>query len=103
MHKTPAGHGEGFGRPSVSQGPNPSKSAPESQSRQARWRERNPLAAWAHSALRSAIRRGLVKVEPCEVCGAKPTDAHHDNYAKPADVRWLCRRHHAALHKAQRR
>lgn len=36
------------------------------------------------------MTRGL-----CEVCGAIKTEAHHEDYAKPLDVRWLCRSHHA--------
>ena len=39
-----------------------------------------------------------LRSEPCEVCGATKTVAHHDDYAKPLDVRWLCRSHHALLH-----
>lgn len=40
---------------------------------------------------------GLTKM-PCEICSAPVTDAHHDDYAKPLEVRWLCRRHHAIWH-----
>jgi len=43
----------------------------------------------------------------CSACGTETEDiqAHHDDYAKPLDVRWLCRschiRHHVALRKAE--
>lgn len=41
--------------------------------------------------------------QPCEVCG-KETDvhAHHDDYGKPLEVRWLCRTHHLAAHREKR-
>lgn len=67
--------------------------------RQARWRERNPKARWAHVALQSAINRGLIERQPCAVCGAEPADGHHDDYDRPMLVRWLCRRHHRAEHR----
>lgn len=66
--------------------------------RQARWRSRNPLKVWAHSALQSALRRGLIERKPCEVCGDPNSEGHHDDYQKPMVVRWLCRRHHKAEH-----
>lgn len=50
----------------------------------------------------SAIQRGRLIRKPCEKCGNEKTDAHHDNYSKPLDVRWLCRPHHAEFHKQQR-
>ncbi len=54
----------------------------------------------ARSTLNHAIRDGLVEREPCEVttCLNWP-EAHHDNYDKPLEVRWLCSRHHRAYHK----
>lgn len=70
----------------------------DGKSPQQRWRERNPLADWSHSATRSAIRRGLITRQPCAVCGARETDAHHPNYLHPLEVRWLCRVHHKRLH-----
>lgn len=66
--------------------------------RQARWREKNPLKRWAHVATASALRYGLLDRKPCEICGAEPTDAHHADYSKPMQVRWLCRKHHKAEH-----
>lgn len=54
---------------------------------------------------RSAVARGkIVRPTECSSCHVtcKP-DGHHDDYAKPYDVRWLCslchNRHHAALRK----
>jgi len=32
------------------------------------------------------------------VCGAEKSDAHHDDYAAPLAVRWLCRTHHFQHH-----
>lgn len=66
---------------------------------QAKWRAAHPKRVWAHKALHSGIRRGLVERQPCEVCGSEPTDAHHDDYDRPLTVRWLCRRHHKAAHR----
>jgi hypothetical protein len=52
----------------------------------------------AHNAVARALRNGLLKRQPCEVCGEVRVDAHHPDYDRPLDVRWLCRAHHAALH-----
>jgi hypothetical protein len=47
---------------------------------------------WSH------VLTGRIKKQPCEVCGEPKADAHHDDYSKPLDVRWLCRKHHAEWH-----
>lgn len=52
----------------------------------------------ARRILRTAIETGKMKRQPCAVCGKSPADGHHDNYAKPLEVRWLCRIHHVAEH-----
>jgi len=52
----------------------------------------------ARLATRNAIRRGELKKGACEVCNGIKVDAHHDDYSKPLDVRWLCRVHHSAFH-----
>jgi ribosomal protein S27AE len=42
--------------------------------------------------------------KPCEVCGAtENVHAHHDDYSKPLEVRWLCSRHHAEHHQRVRK
>lgn len=50
---------------------------------------------------RKAIRDGILIKRPCEVCGAAQVDAHHDDYSRPLDVRWLCRSHHLRHHFAE--
>lgn len=57
----------------------------------------------ARRVTRNAIRRGELNRLPCEVCNTLPTDAHHDDYEKPLDVRWLCRKHHSEHHKNERK
>jgi hypothetical protein len=36
------------------------------------------------------------------VCGNAATHAHHDDYSKPLEVRWLCRAHHSEHHTTER-
>jgi hypothetical protein len=47
---------------------------------------------------RGAVRRGKLLRLPCEVCGELKSEAHHDDYTKPLEVRWLCRVHHREHH-----
>ena len=52
-----------------------------------RWRLYNE----AHSIVSSAKARKILVEQPCEVCGTTiGVEAHHEDYAKPLDVRWLC-------------
>lgn len=55
----------------------------------------------ARSKLNHYIRDKHLLRQPCEICGAK-AEAHHDDYNKPLDVRWLCFRHHREWHKTNR-
>lgn len=66
------------------------------------WSLQNKEKRACHVIAGNAIRDGRLIREPCEVCGDIKTDAHHDDYAKPLDVRWLCRAHHAQHHKEER-
>ena len=61
--------------------------------------ERNPIKRAAHLAVGNALRDGKLTRQSCEVCGEAKAHAHHDDYGRPLDVRWLCTTHHAAWHK----
>lgn len=61
-------------------------------------REANPLKYKACSAVSNAVRDGRLKKQPCKICGAPKSQAHHEDYGKPLDVTWLCRAHHLELH-----
>lgn len=52
----------------------------------------------ARRTVNNHILNGRICRQPCEICGETKTDAHHDDYTKPLDVRWLCRRHHLEHH-----
>jgi hypothetical protein len=52
----------------------------------------------ARSAVYCALKSGILTKEPCEVCGAEKTSAHHIDCSKPLEVRWLCRIHHGWEH-----
>ena len=62
------------------------------------YRKRNPNKSKAHALVSRKVRSGSLFRENCEVCGESKTHAHHDDYAKPLNVRWLCPIHHKAWH-----
>ena len=55
----------------------------------------------ARTQVKVAIERGNMTRESCEVCGFWPAEAHHDDYDRPLDVRWLCPPHHREHHAAE--
>lgn len=61
-------------------------------------RLREPQKERAHRAVNNALRDGRLGGMPCEVCGASKAEAHHADYSKPLEVRWLCLSHHRELH-----
>ena len=63
-----------------------------------RWAEKYPERRAAQVAVSNAVRDGRIKRQPCENCGEERVHGHHDDYAKPLDVRWLCARCHHRHH-----
>lgn len=63
-------------------------------------RRRHPERFAARAAVSYAVRVGHLVRRPCEVCGEPRAQAHHEDYSRPLEVRWLCLRHHWAQHQA---
>jgi hypothetical protein len=59
----------------------------------------NPDKRASHIAVGNAVRSGKLIKQPCEICGTDKVHAHHDDYSKPLQVRWLCPSHHFVHHK----
>lgn len=54
----------------------------------------------ARAEFNKAKREGRITPRPCEVCGVASAMGHHEDYAEPLSVRWLCHRHHSSRHRA---
>ena len=50
--------------------------------------------AVARAYLNVYVNRGKIERKACEICGEERVEAHHEDYNKPLDVRWLCKSHH---------
>lgn len=66
-----------------------------------KWRNQHPDAYRAQTAVGNALRDGKLRKDPCAICGATShVHAHHTDYKKPLDVRWLCAKCHHRIHAA---
>lgn len=64
------------------------------------YQSRNPCKRAAHVMVGNAVRDGKLTKMPCETCGTiAGVHAHHDDYSKPLEVRWLCPVHHKQWHE----
>lgn len=65
------------------------------------WKRANSIKTAAHTAVRKATVSGeLVRPVQCSSCSStNRIEAHHEDYSKPLDVVWLCRKCHNKLHR----
>ncbi len=66
------------------------------------WAKRNRHKKSANCKVGRHISRGLLQKQPCEICASTNVQAHHDDYTRPLDVRWLCVKHHNEHHVKMR-
>lgn len=64
-------------------------------------KKRYPMAYAAHVITGNAIRDGkLTQASNCSVCNStEKIEGHHDDYTKPLEVRWLCKKCHKEWHR----
>ena len=62
--------------------------------------ERYPERVRARKILRDAVRDGkITPPERCQSCNKiKALQGHHEDYEKPYDVKWLCKKCHDQIH-----
>src|SRR6266705_2650342 len=54
----------------------------------------------ARDAFYGQIRYGKLSRQPCEVCGkSNDIEAHHEDYSKPLEIKWLCVPCHKLVHR----
>lgn len=70
--------------------------------RQRRRRREQPDKCLARRKVNDAIKCGWIERKPCEDCGDPKSEAHHEDYSKPLDVKWLCQTHHRERHSVPR-
>jgi hypothetical protein len=59
----------------------------------------NKMKEIAHNAVEIAVKYGRLEKLPCVVCGDAKSEGHHEDYGKPLDVIWLCKKHHLIRHR----
>jgi len=67
-----------------------------------KWAESNLIKRAASNMVNNAIRdKKIIKKDYCECCNIKNVviHGHHDDYAYPLKVRWLCSKCHRDWHK----
>jgi hypothetical protein len=67
------------------------------------FKQRHPQKRAAHLAVARALRAKVLVKQPCSICGETKSESHHEDYSKPLDVLWFCRKHHAEHHEKKRK
>jgi ribosomal protein S27AE len=64
--------------------------------------DRYPEKVKARKKVYHALQSGKLERQSCENCGStESVQAHHENYARPLDVAWLCSDCHRQQHQTK--
>lgn len=63
-------------------------------------RKKFPERFKARSIVSNAVRSGKLVREKCLKCPSIG-EAHHEDYSKPLNITWLCRKHHSEHHHSK--
>lgn len=72
-------------------------------------KQRHPEKVRVQRKLSNAVLNGKIeKPNMCEACNKtfedkKNIEGHHDDYSKPFDVKWLCRKCHCYIHRGHKK
>ena len=76
------------------------RGARQTKEYQISYRAKYPNKYKAHNMVNNAIRDGRLHQECCELCDKEEgCHAHHNDYAKPLNVKWLCAACHSQWHR----
>lgn len=67
-----------------------------------KYRIKHPQVDNARIRVYIAIRNKTLRKTPCIECGNTKSEAHHEDYSKPLEVIWLCKKHHV-IYDSERR
>ena len=64
------------------------------------WAKSHPIEISTHQKVKYALKIGKIKKPSiCEECSREAKlNAHHEDYSKPLDVKWLCHSCHKLIH-----
>jgi hypothetical protein len=65
--------------------------------------EKTEIKIKALREMHAALRKGTISRKSCNVCGDENSEGHHEDYTKPLDIIWLCKKHHMERHAELRR
>lgn len=62
----------------------------------------NPEKIKARQKVLNSVYKKKIFRQPCCVCGNPKVEGHHEDYGKPLEIIWVCKKHHIEIHQKNR-